>query len=114
MGVDASLFSKNNQSLYYDREYNLKPLDFSEAINLVDTWINISHEGISKQELISYLQELVLESIEPIESMGQHNKQLINSVLDWAKSLDDDSIIISRNDTQDEYYDLREKCCDNG
>lgn len=88
MGTDAKLFStKTKQSFYYDREYNL-PVD------------DLREEGLTKRELL-----LVVETILNIGDDNERiSTKMIYEVQEWVEQLEDDDIIYSRNEHQDEYH----------
>ncbi len=113
MGIDATLFGDKGQKFYYDREYNLRfPLGERDC-TLANLWSSLStaKEGISKSELRYYLSKLICVFIELSETkedeFDEGNKILwATKALRWTISLPNDCKIISRNDTEDEYFEL--------
>lgn len=112
MGIDAALFGDDGRMFYYDREYNLQPpLEYSGSA--WHEWKKLSGgKGFSKQELDNYLRDLIYicnHRREEIIYMGVYRKDWIRKVLNWMESLPEGCKIISRNDTQDEYFELYKK-----
>ena len=112
MGIDASLFSDDGQRFYYDREYNLQPLDEEESLGWNWNRLSSNHRykgGLSKEELEDYLKELicVFERAEEEEFNNKENQiAWAEKALKWTESLPEGCKIISRNETQDEYFEL--------
>ncbi len=111
MGIDAALFSNDNQMFYYDREYNLKPLDFYS--DLMGLWSSLNGGGISKEEMLYYMRKLKSDagpSEWQCEGIEQHSELMRQQADEWVKSLPDAVSIVSRNDADEEYHEFRKKC----
>lgn len=105
MGIDAMLFADNAQTFYYDREYNLRPPWDGDSKFLNSLWLSLSatKKGLSKEELKDYIRKLIY-----VFSNTNAKRQIFwaKKVLKWADSLPDKCRIISRNDIEDEYFEL--------
>ncbi len=113
MGIDAALFSSDGQMFYYDREYNLKPpvlLNIFEV--LWKEWNKLRRDGLSKRELKRYLRILILTfKRTKEEELFNRESQIVwaSTALKWVESLPGKCKIVTRNDVQNEYFELYKK-----
>lgn len=112
MGIDAALFSNDDQMFYYDREYNLElPLEYDRP--LWKKWNRLTGDGLFKRKLENYLRKLIriIKALKEEELFHKESRiAWAEEALKWTISLPDECKIVSRNDAGDEYFELYEKC----
>jgi len=113
MGTDAKMFAKQSkQYFYFDRLYNIPERD-----GVAGEWLTDNHgisrcgdpmrmSGIPVTEMILYITALINDEIEifghPI------NKPILNDVIKWLSTLNEDEIVFIRYEDQNEYFELCE------